>query len=215
MPTRGQRESRLPSTIEGGAASALWSDFAAPLGAFLARRAPPGVDPDDVLQEVFLRIHKHLPGLRETERINAWIFQIARNALADAMRARRRFHATEDRLAAENPEADDSIGEASGAGQELALCLAPMIARLGEPYREAIELAELHGLTQTEAAKRVGLSLSGMKSRVQRGREQLKAMLLACCRIEVDSRGGVVDYARRDSSPPSCGKCASPTAKSS
>ena len=49
---------------------------------------------------------------------------------------------------------------------------------------------ELEGLTQQTAAKRMGLSLSGMKSRVQRGRARLKQMLDDCCLIELDRRGG-------------------------
>ena len=58
----------------------------------------------------------------------------------------------------------------------------------------AIELSELGGLTQKEAAERVGLSVPGMKARVQRGRRKLREALLDCCRVEVDRRGGVVDY---------------------
>jgi RNA polymerase sigma-70 factor (ECF subfamily) len=69
-----------------------------------------------------------------------------------------------------------------------------MIARLAEPYRMAIELTSQQGLTQTEAAKRAGTSVSGMKSRVQRARRRLRQMLLRCCAVDVDRRGGVSDY---------------------
>ena len=78
-----------------------------------------------------------------------------------------------------------------------------MVARLSEPYREAIELTSVHGLTQAEAAKRAGVSISGMKSRVQRAREQLKGMLLRCCEVDVDRRRGVADFHMRESV--SCG----------
>jgi len=89
------------------------------------------------------------------------------------------------------------------AEAELAPCLTPMVARLAEPYREAIELTSVHGLTQAEAATRAGLSVPGMKSRVQRAREQLKAMLLRCCEVDVDRRRGVADFQVRESA--SCG----------
>lgn len=72
---------------------------------------------------------------------------------------------------------------------ELAGCLAPLIARLPETYREALALTEFQGITQAEAGARLGLSVSGMKTRVQRGRGQLKDLLLDCCHIELDSRG--------------------------
>jgi RNA polymerase sigma-70 factor (ECF subfamily) len=69
-----------------------------------------------------------------------------------------------------------------------------MIGRLAEPYRTAIELTSLRGLTQAEAAREVGISISGMKSRLQRGREHLRQMLVRCCEIDVDAGGGVSDF---------------------
>jgi RNA polymerase sigma-70 factor (ECF subfamily) len=72
-------------------------------------------------------------------------------------------------------------------------------------YREAVTLTDLEGVTQADAAGRVGVSLSGMKSRVQRGRRQLKAVLEACCRVDLDSRGGILAYEPRKDQ--SCGQC--------
>jgi RNA polymerase sigma-70 factor (ECF subfamily) len=173
------------------ATSTLWEQFAAPLRAFLARRAPRELDTDDVLQDVFLRIQEQLPNLRDADRVDAWIFQIARNVIADAFRRRalREAHAdrAEGAAAVEPVDADDRAGEAS-----LASCLTSMIARLPEPYREAILLTELCGMTQADAAGRVGISLSGMKSRVQRGREHLKRVIGGTCQVAVDVRGGVM-----------------------
>jgi RNA polymerase sigma-70 factor (ECF subfamily) len=186
------------STVSGDT-SALWKEFAAPLRAFVVRRVPPGVEPDDVLQEVFLRVVRHLPSLRDSERIEAWLFQIARNALRDAMRVRQRRDSRTDALEVDLP-AEADIEDVSAAEAELAPCLTPMIARLAEPYRAAIELTSQQGLTQSEAAKRLGTSVSGMKSRVQRARQQLKQMLLRCCEVDVDRRGGVTDYQLRPAS---------------
>jgi RNA polymerase sigma-70 factor (ECF subfamily) len=195
--------------------STMWSEFAAPLRAFVARRVPPGIEPDDVVQEVFVRVVRHLPSLRDADRIEAWLFQIARNALRDAFRARGRRDGRTDSLDVDvaGPDTED----VRAAEAELAPCLAPMVSRLAEPYRSAIELTSLQGLTQTAAAKQVGISVSGMKSRVQRAREQLKEMLLRCCEVAVDVRGGVADYHPRKSAgcadpadaPSSPGRCAS------
>ena len=96
------------------------------------------------------------------------------------------------------------------AEAELAPCLTGMIARLAEPYRTAIELTSVRGLTQMDAAKVAGISLSGMKSRVQRGREQLRGMLVDCCEIALDARSGVSDFHRR--SPAACGQDDAPSA---
>jgi RNA polymerase sigma-70 factor (ECF subfamily) len=91
---------------------------------------------------------------------------------------------------------------------ELAGCLRPMIDQLSQDYRDAITLVELKGLTQQAAAKQMGISLSGMKSRVQRGRARLKQMLDDCCLIELDRRGGVVDYRTRRTRESGCNSCA-------
>jgi RNA polymerase sigma-70 factor (ECF subfamily) len=182
--------------------SLMWAEFAGRLRAFVARRVPPGIEPDDVVQEVFVRVMRHLPSLRSADRIEAWLFQIARNTLHDAMRARQRRDNRTDALDADLPV--EAAGEDQRAAEaELAPCLTPMVARLAEPYRQAIELTSVHGLTQAEAARRAGVSLSGMKSRVQRAREQLKAMLLRCCEVDVDRRRGVTDFSVRE--PASCG----------
>jgi RNA polymerase sigma-70 factor (ECF subfamily) len=193
------------SAAAAGAAddtSLMWAEFAGRLRAFVARRVPPGIEPDDVVQEVFLRVMRHLPSLREADRIEAWLFQIARNALHDAMRARQRRDSRTDALEFDLP-AETGTEDLRAAEAELAPCLTPMVARLAEHYRQAIELTSVHGLTQAEAAKQAGVSISGMKSRVQRAREQLKAMLLRCCEIDVDRRHGVADFHRRE--PASCG----------
>jgi RNA polymerase sigma-70 factor (ECF subfamily) len=173
--------------------STLWNDFGPPLRAFLARRVPAGLDADDLLQEVFVRVVRHLNTLRATERPEAWLFQIARNALRDSLRARQRRDGKTDPLPIDIPDESDAAA-VQALEAELAPCLTSMIGRLPEPYRSAIELTSLRGLTQAGAARDAGISLSGMKSRVQRGREQLRQMLVRCCEIEVDVRGGVSDF---------------------
>jgi RNA polymerase sigma-70 factor (ECF subfamily) len=173
-------------------AATLWHQFAAPLRSFVARRAPREVETEDVLQDVFVRIQEQLPNLRDADRIDAWIFQIARNVVADAFRRRTRRGALLERAADEEPARIPDGGERP-AEASLAGCLASMIEQLAEPYRQAIELTELRGLTQSEAARQVGISISGMKSRVQRGRERLKGIIHDACRIETDVRGGVTE----------------------
>ena len=180
--------------------SALWVAFAPPLRAFLARRVPAGVDADDLVQEVFLRVVRHAGSLRSTDRPEAWLFQIARNALRDALRARLRRDGRTDALEIDLPAEPDAERAAEA---ELAPCLTAMIDRLPEPYRTALVLTTLRGVTQADAARQLGISGSGMKSRVQRGRERLRGMLVRCCAIALDARGGVSDFHRR--SPEACG----------
>ena len=180
----------------------LWEQFGPPLRGFLARRVPPGVDADDLIQEVFLRVIRGVAALRSTDRPEAWLFQIARNALRDSLRVRLRRDGRTDPLEGDLPaEVDPAADRAAEA--ELAPCLTAMIDRLAEPYRTAITLTSLHGLSQADAARQLGVSVSGMKSRVQRGRVQLRQMLVTCCSIALDVRGGVVDFHKR--APGACG----------
>jgi RNA polymerase sigma-70 factor (ECF subfamily) len=182
----------------------LWAEFAGRLRAFIARRVGDAADADDILQEVFLRLHQHRGAVGEGDRLVAWLFRVARNAIADHHRApaRRRELAgpVAPRLADRPAEgADPALAlaldrTAAQARREVATCLAPLVERLPRAYGEAVRLVELDGLTQPAAAARVNLSVSGMKSRVQRGRRALKDLLQGCCRVQVDRAGRVTDY---------------------
>jgi RNA polymerase sigma-70 factor (ECF subfamily) len=98
-----------------------------------------------------------------------------------------------------------------GEVEELKAAFRRMVFSLPEPYREAVVRTEFDGLTQLELARRLGISLSGAKSRVQRGRAQLKQMLDACCRFEFDRRGKVIDCTPRRQA--GCQECGEPQGK--
>jgi RNA polymerase sigma-70 factor, ECF subfamily len=181
-------------------AAAAWDELRAPLLAFIARRAPDRDTAEDILQDVLLRIHRHAGELEHSSAVRAWIFQIARNAIADHYRraAVRREQPAGVDLARLEPAPVPQPAPVE-LGSELAACLRPLVQRLAEPYREALVLTELDGLTQADAATRLGLSTSGIKSRVQRGRGQLRDLLVGCCEIELDRRNRVTGYVpRRD-----------------
>lgn len=127
-----------------------------------------------------------------------WVYQVARSALADLARSRARHHPSgvSEANAAETvaPAIDEDDGDAERA---LATYMVTLVAALPSPYREAIFLTELREMSQKDAATMLGISLSAMKSRVRRGRQQIQEMLRACCDIALDARGRVVSYARR------------------
>jgi len=153
-------------------------------------------DAEDLLQEVFTRIHANASTLGEVESVTGWVYRTAGNAVTDYYRRRGAFERATEALAAAFSTVTENEDDA--AEEELAQCLRPLIATLPETYGQALELTELEGRTQGEAAEALGLSLSGMKSRVQRGRTKLKEVLLDCCHVELDRRGGVVGYEPRD-----------------
>ena len=179
-----------------------WSDVAARLRPFVARRVPPS-DVDDVVQDVLVRMHRGLPSVREDDRFAAWMFQIARNAITDA--GRKRARTPVEQGGAPEPLAAPAIEDDREAATALAGCVSIFVAQLPTPYREAITLVELEGKTAKEAAESVGISVSGMKSRVQRGRAQLREVFERCCEIAIDARGKVTDFTPRPQ--PSCKTC--------
>ena len=181
--------------------AAPWRDVAARLRPFVARRVG-AAEIDDVMQDVLLRVQRGLPGLRDEERFTSWLFQIARSSVVEHLRVRAR-HPLPD-AAADSELVAEPADDDRDAARSLAGCVAMFAAQLASPYREAVTLVELEGLTVREAAEMVGISVSGMKSRVQRGRAQLRQMFEDCCEIALDARGKVVDYAPR---PRPCGAC--------
>ena len=79
----------------------------------------------------------------------------------------------------------------------MARCLAPVLGRLGAADQEAIRLTEIEGLRLADAARRVRVSLPGMKSRVQRARRRLREAMLACCHVALDGRGAPIRCEQR------------------
>lgn len=179
-------------------ARGVWQDIEKHLRPFVARRLADPNDVGDVLQDIYVRIQAGVAELRDTERFGPWVYRVARSALIDHLRSRAR-HPLAANAPAEQAElpAPPSDEEEGNAERELAQHMAVFVAALPSPYREAITLTELQGMTQKDAAEMLGISLSGMKSRVQRGRRQIQQMLLACCEIALDARGRVVSFDRR------------------
>jgi len=170
-------------------ARGAWQDIERRLRPYVARRVASVGDVDDVLQEIFVRIHRGLSSLRDGESFGGWVYRVAQSAIADAARARARSVL---QLVGETPEIAST--EADGSDDlesELGACVALFVARLPAPYREAVTLTELEGLTQKDAAEMLGVTLPAMKSRALRGREKIRGMFEECCRISVDCRGRV------------------------
>jgi RNA polymerase sigma-70 factor (ECF subfamily) len=169
----------------------VWETFSASLQQFIGRRVRDQHSAEDILQDVFLKIHLRIDTLHNQERIAGWIYQIARNAIVDYYRAQRPSVGLPDTLVA---PADLADGEVVA---ELLPCVAAMVEALPDTYREALWLTEYQGLSQKAVSERLGISFSGAKSRVQRARAKLKQQLLDCCHFQFDHAGRIIDYQSR------------------
>ena len=169
---------------------AIWTHLSSDLRRFIRRRVSDDHVADDLLQETFVRVHRNIETLQDADRLAAWVYQIARNVVHDHHRK-----ATNSTVALADADPIDDCDDhldrlrCRGAGW-----LDEMIRALPDGYREAVQLAEIEGLAQQQVADRLGLSLSGAKSRIQRGRVMLKDVLEKCCHFEFDGRGNMMNY---------------------
>ncbi|MCP4001267.1 MAG: RNA polymerase sigma factor SigZ [Gammaproteobacteria bacterium] len=168
----------------------IWLEYHQKLSGFIKSRISDDAA-DDLLQDVFLKVHAQLDSLKTDTKVESWLYQITRNTVIDYYRANRRLEELPKWI--EQPESDES----TVIRQELSACLEPMISQLPDKYREAIQLSEIEGKTQKELSKKENISLSGAKSRVQRGRALLKSLLNDCCQIEINNNNQLVSYNRK------------------
>jgi len=177
----------------------FWNEIADRLRRFIRSRVEDSHTADDLVQDVILKAQLNLHSA-PMHKLSAWMFQIARNVVIDHYRSRihRRSALLDEETAVEETE--------TAMVTELSGCIRPMLARLPDAYREALEQIDLGELTQTELAKQLGLSLPGVKSRVQRAREQLRTVLVSCCAPKTGSDGSVVGHGCDCQPPDYCSK---------
>ena len=175
---------------------ALSAEFQQRLRAFVRRRVQSDADADDVVQDVLTKLLTHGP--RPSGPVHAWLFTVARNVIIDRSRTRR------DHVGLDALELAEETPEGRGATEELARCLGPMMATLSADDRLVLARVDMGGESQADLARELGVSTSGIKSRVQRARRRLRAVLESCCSIACDPRGKPIDYQRRTGTGCAC-----------
>lgn len=174
----------------------IWKDYHNKLHSFIQSRVGDSTVADDILQEVFLKIYSRIDTLKDSSKIQSWIYQITRNTIIDYYRSHKKIEGL--------PESISELVSEDNARQEIGRCISPMIQTLPVHYRDTLMLSEIEGLKQKEVAVKQGISVPGVKKRVQRGRALMKEMLLKCCQFEFDHQGKVIDYDSRDAC---CDRC--------
>ena len=168
----------------------VWNAFHARLLHFIQKRVADAGTAEDILQDVFLKIHQQIESLKDVKKLESWVYQITRHAIIDSYRSKKLTITLEEPEVLQLPEElpDDDIVS------ELFPSIRAMVNSLSPQDRQALILTEYQGLTQKELSKRLNISFSGAKSRVQRARQRLKQLLLACCHFELDTRGHILNY---------------------
>jgi RNA polymerase sigma-70 factor, ECF subfamily len=166
------------------------------LKGFINKRVNDKSIAEDILHDVFLKAHSNIDNLKDTSKLNSWIYQITRNSITDYYRTKKINSDIEDY------DIDDKTEETT-ALKKLEPSVRSFLRYLPPIYREAIVLTDFKGMSQKSLAQRLNLSVSAVKSRVQRARVMLKDLFLECCHFEFDKFGSVIDYHSH-----CCHKCA-------
>jgi RNA polymerase sigma-70 factor (ECF subfamily) len=176
----------------------LWQKFNKALLNFIKKNIFNPEDAEDILQNVFLKIHTHIHKLKEKEKVASWIYQITRNTIIDS------FRTTVKKKEEHLPHIDSKAATTHHTGdeswkEEITILLMEMVEELPEKYRSVLKWYEFEGLSHKDIARRLGVSISGSKTRVQRSREKLKELLICGCRVQLES-----DKNKSSLPPPPC-----------
>lgn len=166
----------------------VWNEFSSGLKSFILSRVKNEPDADDILQDVFLKIHYNLHTLKDQSRIRPWVYQITRNLITDYFRSKN-INSSET----EFPDISDFPVSSLKLMDTAVEDMIQMMGELSPESCEALCLTEIEGLSQKEYAEKKGISYSGAKSRVQRARMMLKDLLFKCCHYQFDRYGTVID----------------------
>jgi len=169
----------------GATTELIWENFSKRIKGFVLSKVKDQDECNDIVQNVFMKIHLNLKDLKNNEKLEQWIFQIARNEVNDLFRKKKTM------VSADEVEVKEELSESKN-NWRFAKCLTSFVKYLPQKYKEAITLVDLDNLSQLDLANKLNISYSGAKSRVQRGRELLKEQFLNCCKVSTDKYGNIV-----------------------
>jgi RNA polymerase sigma-70 factor (ECF subfamily) len=158
----------------------VWEGLKDNLYRFILKRVKHQVEAEDILQEVFIKIHLNLANLANHSNVQAWAYQITRNQIVDYYKKTRHAVELQDTTLEKLPEPERKI---------MYCCFESFIHELPQKYRKVIELINFEGKKQQEVAELLGVSLANTKSRVLRAKEMLKKKFVTCCQFTIDEHG--------------------------
>lgn len=172
----------------------IWRAYSNQLKAYVLKRIPDASFADDIIQEVFIKIHENIDLLKDDTKISSWVFQITRNTIVDYYRKQKMKLSEIGEISEVKLNAFEETGGLTeeSAEENIASDLQEMINALPVKYAQALNIVEFQGLSQVQLAKELNISVSGAKSRVQRGRQMLKDSLMNCCHFEFDKYGTII-----------------------
>ncbi len=164
----------------------LWDEFSRELLGFITSKTGDADLAGDLLQEVFIKVHLKIPPLENRQQIRSWLYRVSGNTVTDYFRGKIPTTSLQE---VKEEEVADSTHTAEN-------CLMPLINELPEKYQQALLLSEIYNIKQAKVAEILGISLSGAKSRIQRGRRLLQEGYINCCSYSLNKQGKLVGEAK-------------------
>ncbi|WP_346354013.1 RNA polymerase sigma factor SigZ [Azotosporobacter soli] len=171
----------------------VWVDFKSQLLSYIQTKVSDRYAAEDILQEVFIKVYGNIDHLASLSNLKAWLYKITYNAIIDYYRGRNAELVQINDIKETITEENESVN----MNEEITACLKALLSGLPDRYRKPLELYILQNLKHKEIAEKLGISISGSKTRVQRARNKLKELLSACCRLEFDRHGNIVEYHKK------------------
>lgn len=168
-----------------------WQQHQSELKVYLIHRLADPPLAEDLLQEVFIKALREGQKCCTLDNARAWLFQVARNAVADHLRlAKQRVPLPEDLTAEEHPTAPVDA---------LAQCLERLLPELPADDSDVLRRCDLDGVKLQTYADEHGLTLLAVKSRLQRSRRRMRELLTRQCQVRFDDAGNVCCHVPRGS----------------
>jgi RNA polymerase sigma-70 factor, ECF subfamily len=162
----------------------VWSEFSDSLLFFIKSKVKDNIVAQDILQDSFIKIHTKISSLKDQSKLKSWLYQIVRNTINDYYKKKKLV------LIEKYPEIEENLSPKEN--ECLDKCLRPFISQISPKYSDAILKTELGNLSQKEYASLYNIPYSTAKSRVQRGKSQLKELFVDSCLISYDSSGNML-----------------------
>jgi RNA polymerase sigma-70 factor (ECF subfamily) len=183
----------------------LWAKVHAQLFGYISKHVKSKDEVNDIIQDTFIKVKTNIDKLINPAKVESWIFQIARNTMNDYFRKQKKTYnnvGDSDEPIIEPSAFDEEDIKVQIQTKEFSQYAGFVVSELPEKYRIAVQMADIEGLSMKEIADELNISVSGAKSRVQRGRKLIKEIILKCCDVNTDKYGNIVDYERRNCNNP-------------
>ncbi|MDX1904488.1 MAG: sigma-70 family RNA polymerase sigma factor [Thermonemataceae bacterium] len=171
----------------------IWTNFNKELKGFIYNKTRNSADTDDILQEVFVKIIRNIDKVNQSENLRQYLYGMVRNTLNDYFKNQKIFSDKTELQEQFSETEDNSLNETIAE-----CCIKPFINKLPDNYKQALLITEFQHISQKELAEKLNISYSGAKSRVQRGKEKLKELILNCCAYQNDKYGNLIDTEDRN-----------------